>query len=98
MALFFPMMIAGVASESGIKTPNFATKRSGSGDPNDFDANEYPHFHVFCEVTLGKPINASSWDMWATHNAKVIAALSEERVKAVTYGDLVDMGLEPSCR
>ncbi len=97
MALFFPSMIVGVAKEAGMKVPDFSKKNKAGKRTDDFDRNVYPHFHVFCEVTLGKPLRSFAWHDWAAHNARVIAGLDAERIKQVTFGNLVDMGLEPSC-
>jgi len=82
-------MIAGVAKKAGIKTPK--------NPDDDFDRNAYPHFFVFCEITLGRAISAGTWHSWAEYNAKIIASLSEERIKTMTLGNLVDVGVELSC-
>jgi hypothetical protein len=88
MALFFPSMIARVASSVGMKVPDLSRAF------DEYDREEYPHFHVFCNVTLGQPLNYYSWEIWAKHNAKVIVELDDVIVRRVTLAKLVDLGLE----
>ena len=97
MALFYPSMIAHVAEEAGMKVPNFSKKRPKAKRIDDFDPNAYPHFFVFCEVTLGRAIRWASWHGWARANAEVIAKLDEDTVKKVTLGNLVDLGVDLNC-
>jgi hypothetical protein len=79
--LAFPEMLLGAAEEAGMKVPP---------DANDFKGEEYPHFAVFCGVQLGSPMPHSTahWD-----NAKVIAAVPEDKIRNVTFNDLVAAGL-----
>lgn len=82
--LAFPSMITDAALSAGMKTPEL--------DENDeFDAEQYPHFHVYCNVQLGCPVT------WGNHweNAKIIAAIPEEQLKTLTYQELVDKGFSP---
>jgi hypothetical protein len=76
----FATMLAEPASAAGIPVPP---------DPDEFDRDEFPRFSVFCIMQLGAPMPypAVVWD-----NAKVIAGLPEERVKEITYTELVDLG------
>lgn len=77
----FPSMLLGSATEAGMKIPPNA---------DDFDVEEYPHFNVFCIVQLGRRMNslAEHWD-----NAKIIAAIPDNKIKSVTLTDLLEAGL-----
>lgn len=84
--LAFPSMLIGPATEAGMKTPIF-------GDNDDYDPNEFPHFHVFCAVQLGRRM-ADMGEHWK--NAEVIAAISDEDIKSLTLEDLLSRGLSYS--
>ena len=75
---------AGMLAPAGMKVPE------GDLDEMDYDVEEYPHWHVFCIVQLGAsmPSPTSHWD-----NAKVIAALSDEEIKQVSWDGLIRAGL-----
>jgi len=79
--LAFPEMIAPAAKEAGLKVPP---------DLRNFDPDEYPHWAVFCKVQLGAPMPHASahWD-----NAKVVAKVAEDRIRQITPGELVGLGL-----
>lgn len=79
----FPGMIAKAAEQAGMTVPV---------DPDEeFNADEFPHFHVYCNVQLGVPVT------WGNHweNAKIIAAIPVENIKKVTYTELVEKGFSP---
>ncbi len=75
-----PHLISEAAAQAGIKLPP---------DLENYDKEEYPHWHLFCSAQLGVPI--PYWDChW--ENAKVIASISEDRVKTITVRELRDAG------
>lgn len=77
----FPSMIAQAAEEAGIKVP---------ADPDgEYIPAEYPHWHVFCLLQLGRRVRwGEHWD-----NAKVIAAIPEEKLKEMHLEDFIKAGL-----
>jgi hypothetical protein len=77
----FPGMLVEAAIKAGMKVPN---------DPDSFDANEYPHFLVFCTVQLGTsmPYPGVHFD-----NAKVVASIPNDQITKVTLSDLISAGL-----
>lgn len=76
-----PIMLVSPAEKAGMKVPE---------DPDNFKREDYTHFFIFLTVQLGAPMPYPSahWD-----NAKLIASLSDEEVKSVTYQQLLDKGL-----
>ena len=75
----FPSMIVDAAKNAGIKIPS---------DLDDFDKNEFPHWYVFCALQLGRPMRpGAQWD-----NAKVLAELSEDKIKSMTFEDFEQAG------
>lgn len=80
--LAFPGMLVPHSESAGMKVPK---------DPENFNANDYPHFYVYLEWQIGRPIirNTSHWD-----NAKIIANIPEDKIKLITYGELVNLGVE----
>ena len=80
--IIYPGMIATAAEQAGMKVP---------ADPDgDWDAKEYPHFNIYCNVQLARPIR------WGEHweNAKVVAAIPEDKLDTVTLEYLIEQGLE----
>lgn len=77
----FPFMLFRPAEQAGMKTPT----------DEEYDPNEFPHFHVFCSMQLGAPMpNPSShWE-----NAKVIAAIPSDQIKTVTPKDILALGFQ----
>jgi len=80
----FPGMLATAAEKAGMKVPP---------DPDgEWKVEEYPHFNIFCVVQLGRRIRwGEHWD-----NAKVVAAIPEEKLATITLMDLIESGLEYS--
>jgi len=76
----FPGMLVGAAEKAGMKVPP---------DPDNFLAEEYLHFQVFCILQLWRPIK------WGEHweNAEIIASIPEEELKTMTLEDFLDKGL-----
>ena len=78
--LAFTSMLVAPAAKAGMKVPL---------NVEDYDREEFMHFHVYELMQIGRPLPhpAAHWD-----NAEVIAALSEDEVKQVTYTDLLAKG------
>lgn len=81
----FPSMLVGPAEKAGIKTPDLSST-------DDWDTDEFPHFTVFCRAQLGRPMKMDG-EQW--RNARVIAAIPEERIRLVSLDDLINLGFEP---
>ena len=60
---------------------------------DEYNPEEYPHFHVFMLMHLAKPIDITALES----NANIIAEISEEDIRKVTPKDLFDMGIELGC-
>lgn len=61
--------------------------------PEDFEnynPEEYPHFHVFMLTHLAQPICIEALE----ENANIIAEIPMENIKTVTYEQLEGMGVE----
>jgi len=79
----FPGMLVSAAEKAGMKIP---------ADPDDFDANEYPHFQVFCIAQLCRRMQLGEhWE-----NAKIIAAIPEDKIRITTLEEMIDMGFQIS--
>lgn len=80
--LAFPDMLVPSAESAGMKVPK---------DTESFDANEFPHFFVYREIQIGRPIvgNTSHWE-----NAKIIAGVTDDKIRLVTYSELLEMGIQ----
>lgn len=76
----FPGMLIMPAEKAGMKVPI---------DADDFDPKAFPHFDVFIKVQVGAPM-----PYWSAHwdNAKLIAKLSDEEIKIITYDQLLEKG------
>lgn len=77
--LVYPEMLARSAEEAGMKLPE---------DYRDFKAGDFPHFQVFCNWQLCR---AMDWDE-PDHNAKIIAAISEEEITTLGVEELLAKG------
>lgn len=80
--LAFADMLIGPAKEAGMKVPD---------DVHNYDRSEYPHFLVYCEIQIGRPMphTDSHWT-----NAKIIAAIPDDKIKTVNYEDVMELGIE----
>lgn len=78
----FPDMLVPAAQDADMAFPP---------DPASFDPDAFPHFHVFCCLQLGRPMSDFS-QHW--RNAKILAGLSAEQVRALTFEQAEDLGLE----
>jgi len=79
--LAFPSMLVPFAESVGMKVPK---------DPENFDANKYPHFYVYRALQIGRPIirNVSHAD-----NARIIAEIPEDQIRSVSYVNLIALGV-----
>lgn len=82
--MIFPSMLLRAAKQAGMKIPEL------EDDDETFNADEFPHFHVFCNVQLARPIKLG--EHW--NNAKIIAAIPEDQVHTITLEDLIGLGLQ----
>jgi hypothetical protein len=78
----FRGMLVGPAQEAGIKVPV---------DPDNFDANEYSHWAVYCTMQLGRRIPTMT-EHWG--NAKIIAGIPEEKIRSVTIEAISALGFQ----
>lgn len=88
--IVFEGLIAVAAKKAGMKTPpeeQLDVKVGG------WDKKDYPHFFVFCNLQLGRSMSSPNqhWE-----NAKVIAAIPEEKLKTMTVEDFVAAGVDIS--
>lgn len=76
----FERPLAACAENAGIKVP---------ADLENYNPEDYVHWHIYRMTQLGAPLPYPSahWD-----NAVVIAKLSEEQAKTVTFRDLEELG------
>lgn len=76
----FPEMLVSAAEKAGMAVPD---------DVENYDADKFPHWHVYTSVQLGTglPYPAAHWD-----NAHVIAGIPESRIRKVTAADLIAAG------
>lgn len=76
--IVFASILASTAREAGIKVPD---------DPEKLDSKKYPHWNVFLGASLPR---------WAAllNNAKLIASISDEEIKTITYQQLLNKGLK----
>lgn len=77
-----PYGLISPAEKAGIKVPN---------DVDNYDPEEYKHFHLFLCAQLGAPMptSTSHWE-----NAKVIAKIPEDKIKTITAEELEDLGFQ----
>ena len=75
-----PEMLAACAEKAGITLPK---------DIRNYDADKFPHWYVYKLMQSGAPMPYASahWD-----NAKVIAAIPNDRIMKVTYDEVIEMG------
>jgi hypothetical protein len=78
----FAGLLVAAAEAAGMKVPP---------NPDKFDLDDYPHFFVFTIAQLGQPM-PTSYSHWT--NAKTIAAVPDDKIRFVTFAELLDMGFE----
>lgn len=76
----FPGMFYNHIKDSKLKMPE---------DFENYDPEEYPHFHVFILTHLGQPIDITALE----DNANIIADIPENAIKSVTLNDLMEKGV-----
>lgn len=76
----FPGMFYNHIKDSKLKMPE---------DFENYDPEEYPHFHVFILTHLGQPIDIAALE----DNANIIADIPENTIKSVTLNDLMEKGV-----
>lgn len=79
-----PFMLEAAAKEAEIKVPPLDQM-----DNLELFHQDYPHFFCFCVLQLGRRMTPvyQHWD-----NAKVIASISEDKIKEMTVDDFVNAG------
>ena len=78
----FPSMLASAAHAAGMAVPD---------NPDNFLAEDYPHFHVFCGVQLCRPM-LSPGEHW--ENAEIIAAIPKDTLYSMQANDLRKLGVQ----
>jgi hypothetical protein len=83
--LMFPSMLIPAAKKAGMKVPTFNKGKE------QFNADKYPHFNLYCNAQLNRPIT------WGNHweNAKIIAGIPEEELRTITWDKLESLGFSP---
>ena len=77
--IIYPSQLIPAAEEAGMKVPSL----------EEFDPEQYPHFAVFCNAQLCRPL--TSWnEHW--ENAKVVASITEDKIKLITPVELTARG------
>lgn len=77
----FPEMLVGPARQAGITVPD---------NVEDYDKEQFPHWIVYLtaqQLGTGLPCPAAQFD-----NARVIAAIPEDRIRKTTMADLIALG------
>lgn len=80
--LAFPGMLVPFAKSTGMKVPK---------NPDNFDANKYPHFYVYRAIQIGRPIVRNTSH---AENARIIAEIPEDKIRLVSFSELLEMGVE----
>lgn len=80
----FASMLVHPAQEAGIRVPP---------NPERYWRKKWIKWHVFLNVQLGAslPFPSAHWE-----NAKIIAGIDEDRLKRMTFADLIAVGLHVS--
>ncbi len=61
-------------------------------DFDNYDPEEFPHFHVFMGSHIGFPIDIYNLE----HNANIIADIPEDEIKTITFEGLEKLGIVSS--
>lgn len=83
--LCFPTMLVSAAEGAGIKVPPSQQQI----EDGDYDKHKFPHWALLCSTQLNRPMTPGEH----FENAKVIAAMDEERVKTITMGECIELNL-----
>lgn len=75
----FPGLLAKPAEAANMAVPD---------DLEEYDPNAFPHWHVYtmCQLGASMPSPLSHW-----RNAEVVAALSDDQIKTVTFEELTEV-------
>jgi hypothetical protein len=76
----FPGMFYNHIKDSKLKMPE---------DFENYNPEDYPHFHVFMLTHLGQPLDIAALE----DNANIIAGIPKENIKSVSFSDLLEMGV-----
>lgn len=79
----YPHMLVPAAEKAGIVCPP---------DPENYVADEFPHFHFFCCAQLGQPMPSPGchWE-----NAEVVRKIANEaELKSITLEQLIERGFQ----
>lgn len=76
----FPGMFGPHIKDSNLKLPE---------DFESYNPEQYPHFHVFMLTHLCQPIEIQALE----DNANIIAAISDDEIKKVTFEQLIEKGI-----
>ena len=85
--LAFTEMLVPPAVKAGMKAPNPETMNGYEG----WSSEDYPHFYCFCQLQLGRSM-LSFDEHW--HNAEVIAAIPDDKIRTMTLVDFIAAGLQ----
>ena len=65
------------------------TKLKIPDDPDNYDPEEFPRYHMFMTIHLCQTIDVYSLE----NNAKIFSEIKDEEIETVTIGDLIKRGL-----
>lgn len=74
-------MVSHYAKDAGMLIPD---------NPENFDFEKYPHFSVYTQLVTGTALDYEQF----VKIAQVIADVPYNRIKKVTYEDLIEMGCD----
>ena len=81
--IIYPSQLIPAAEEAGMKVPQLSKN-------DEFNPELAPHFHVFCQIQLGRPL--TNWnEHW--ENAKVIASVPDDQIRTITTKELIARGV-----
>lgn len=82
--LIFPSSLIPAAKEVGMKYPK------SDIDTGPYDFLQFPHFRVYCNMQLCRPM------VWGEHwgNAKIIAAIPEDKIRTITIDEIRALGFQ----
>lgn len=69
------------AKQANIKVPD---------NIEEYDPQEYPHFHVYCTFQINRPIPTPT-SIWT--NAEVVANIPESQIREITFNQIVELGV-----
>ena len=85
IALLSNVTLVGLAHEDMVKKIPY--------DLENYNKEDYSHFHVWSFIQLGKAMDYGQ----VTENSRIIANLSDEDIRTVTFKQLEDMGVNIHC-